>query len=76
MSVTRSVQIPTSAYSQLRQTCHSTPKMGETKGVKMVYTNNLVFETVYISVHDDTGTGTSKSILYKILVLTQYLTWG
>jgi hypothetical protein len=67
---------PTSAYSRLRQTRHSTPKMGERKRVKMLDTNNLVSATVYMSVHDNIGTGTSKSSLYRILVLTQYLTWG
>jgi len=67
---------PTPAYSRLRQTRHSTSKMGERNGMKMVDTNNLVTATVYMSVHGDIGTGTSKSGLYRILVLTQYLTWG
>ena len=53
--------VPKSAYSRLRQTRHSTPKMEERKGVKMVDTNNLVSATVYMSVHEDIGTGTSKS---------------
>jgi len=41
----------------------------------MVDTKNLVSATEYMSEHDDKGRGTSKSSLYKILVLTQYLTW-
>jgi hypothetical protein len=39
-------------------TCHANEN--ERKGVIMVDTNNLVSETVYMSVHDGTGAGTSS----------------
>jgi hypothetical protein len=40
--------VPTPAYSRLRHTGLSTPKMGQRKGVKTVDTNNLGSATVYM----------------------------